>query len=119
MSLDEQLGSVPQTSGEDRHRRTNELLVRVAQADVDALAALYDEFGPAVYALARSKLHDLEHAAQATHDVFLQIWREACRFDLADCSAWEWIYARARASTTNDWPSSKDLRSFDTGPTPA
>ena len=102
MSLDDRSGSVPQTPGGDRHRRTNELLVRVAQADVNALAALYDEFGPAVYALARSKLHDLEQAAQATHDVFLQVWREAYWFDPANRSAWEWIYARARASTTND-----------------
>ena len=119
MSLDKRLGAVSQTCAGDRHRRTNEPLVRVGEADVGALAALYDEFGPAVYSLARSRLSDLEQSAQATQEVFLQVWREACRFDPADCSAWAWIYARARASTARDWPSSKEPRSFDTGPTPA
>ena len=117
MSSDERLGSIPQTPGGDRHRRTNELLMRVGEADVGALAALYDEFGPAVFSLARLRLRDLEKSAQVTHDVFLQIWHEACGFDPANGSAWAWIYARARASTSNDSPGSEDRESFATGPT--
>ena len=53
------------------------LMARLADGDADALGALYDELGGAVFGLARRMLRDPQGAEQVTRDVFVEIWRRA------------------------------------------
>jgi RNA polymerase sigma-70 factor (ECF subfamily) len=75
------------------------LIGRVAGGDHGAFGALYDELAPLVYGVARRVLHDPSHAEEVTQEVFLEIWRQAPRFDQARGSvrAWAATIARRRA----------------------
>jgi RNA polymerase sigma-70 factor (ECF subfamily) len=67
------------------------LLGRVARGDAPAFDALYDEVSPAVYGLARRVVRDPVHAEDVTQEVFLDVWRQATRFDPSRGKARTWI----------------------------
>lgn len=71
----------------------------MANGDVDALADLYDAHAGAVYSLARRILSNEADAEDVTHDVFMQAWRDAGRYDPArgEVAAWLLVIARTRA----------------------
>jgi RNA polymerase sigma-70 factor (ECF subfamily) len=58
-----------------------EVLARVARADEDALAELYDRFGGVAYGLALRILRDPTLAQDAVQDAMLSAWRTAASFD--------------------------------------
>lgn len=68
-----------------------DLLLRVAAGDQDAFATLYDAVAPRVHGLARRVVRDPALAQEVTQEVFLQVWREADRFDPARGSALAWL----------------------------
>jgi RNA polymerase sigma-70 factor (ECF subfamily) len=72
-----------------------DLLTRVARGDQLAFAALYDELAPKVYGLARRVLRDPAHAEEVAHEVMIEIWRTAPRFDPATGSVTGWVVAVA------------------------
>jgi RNA polymerase sigma-70 factor, ECF subfamily len=67
------------------------LLGRIARGDAQAFDALYDEISPAVYGLARRVVRDPVHAEDVTQEVFLDIWRQATRFDSSRGKGRTWI----------------------------
>ena len=67
------------------------LLGRIARGDAQAFAALYDEVSPAVYGLARRVVRDPVHAEDVTQEVFLDVWRQATRFDSSRGKGRTWI----------------------------
>jgi len=74
-------------------------LRRVADGDQRAFARLYDELAPAVYGVVRRVLRDPAQAEEVTQEVFVEIWRQAARFD-ADrgrVSTWACVIAHRRA----------------------
>jgi len=56
---------------------------QVAQGDESALAHLYDASSRLVYGLALRILGEAGAAEEVTLDVYLQVWRQANRFDPA------------------------------------
>ena len=56
---------------------------QVARGDETALASFYDASSSLVYGLAFRILGDAHAAEEVTLDVYLQIWRQASRFDSA------------------------------------
>jgi RNA polymerase sigma-70 factor, ECF subfamily len=67
-------------------------LLRVAQRDEAALAALYDALAARVHALAlRVCADDTPRAERLTEDVFWRVWREAPRFDAARDQPAAWV----------------------------
>ena len=72
---------------------------QVAQEDESALAQLYDASSPLVYGLALRILGDAGAAEEVTLDVYLQVWKQANRFDpvRGRVSTWLMTMARSRA----------------------
>lgn len=69
----------------------DDLVERVAAGDDAALQLLYRRLGPPAYGLALRVLRD-EHLAQdAVQEAFLQVWRDAGRFDPGLSSARGWV----------------------------
>ena len=57
------------------------LLARVAEGDKQALAALYKALEKPVFRFIRSRLNDSFEASDILHDVFMEVWRSAGRFE--------------------------------------
>ena len=57
------------------------VLLRVAQGDQAGVRACIDEFGSLVWSLARRFCPNRDDAEDAVQDIFMEIWRNATRFD--------------------------------------
>jgi RNA polymerase sigma-70 factor, ECF subfamily len=75
------------------------ILQRLAGGDRDALGEVYDRYAAIVNGLALRILRDSGDAEDVVQDVFVQVWRDAVRFDRARGSPQAWIcmIARSRA----------------------
>ena len=63
---------------------SNPLLPRIAAGDPDAVGACIDEFGPIIYTLARRYLTPVKGDVEgAVQEVFIEVWKNAARFDPA------------------------------------
>jgi len=74
-----------------------ELLGRIADGDESALGTLYQVHAPALLGLARRMLRSEAEAEDLLHDVFVEAWRHAARFDAHRGSARAWLMVRCRA----------------------
>ena len=57
------------------------LLTRIADGDREALGALYRAYEKRLFRFIRSRLNDPFASADILHDVFLEVWRSAGRFE--------------------------------------
>lgn len=75
------------------------LLAAIAQRDADALADLHDRHAPLLLALVRRVLGSDDDAEEIVQETFLQVWRQAPRYDpeRASVSTWLVLIARSRA----------------------
>ena len=78
---------VPQPSGPE----LADLLAASARGDERAFAALYDQTSARVYGMVLRVVRDPAQAAEVTQDVYLQVWREAARFDAEQGSLLSWL----------------------------
>lgn len=72
------------------------LLERVAVADRQAFRELYDLHAPRLHAFALRITRQGPLAADAVHDAFLQVWRNAARFDPSRGSPAAWLLGLVR-----------------------
>ena len=72
------------------------LMRRIAGGDSEALLALYQRYGRAVYSLASYIVQDLSGAEEITQDVFFAVWQKARQFDPARGSLQAWLFQIAR-----------------------
>ena len=72
---------------------------RAARGDEAALAELYDRHSRFVFSLALRIVRDAGEAEDLTQDVFVQLWRQATRFDVdrGNVLAWLCTMTRTRA----------------------
>ncbi len=67
------------------------LLRRSASGDRDSFAALYDATSGCVFPLAVFLVQDRARAEEITHDAYLEIWRNADRFDTTHGCVLAWL----------------------------
>lgn len=73
------------------HRTPEELFARIVRRDRDAFSALYDDLSPLVFGLAMRTTKSRALAEEVTQEVFIQVWRQADRFDSSKGSARSWV----------------------------
>lgn len=73
----------------------DEVLQRVARGDQAAFATLYDRFSGKVFGIVRRVVRDPSQSEEVTQEVFVEVWRQAPRFDLDRGSATTWILTMA------------------------
>lgn len=76
------------------------LLPRIASGDKTALAALYRALEKPVYRFIQSRLNDPFESADILHDVFLEVWRSAGRFE-GRSKVQTWIFGIANRKVIN------------------
>jgi len=79
--------------------RAHGLLQRLARGDRAALGELYDLYAGLVHGLALRVLRDASEAEDVVQEVFMQVWRQAGRYDplRGRPEAWMCTMARTRA----------------------
>jgi RNA polymerase sigma-70 factor (ECF subfamily) len=74
-----------------------DLIPRIAAGDQRALAALYDGSSRHVHGLALRILRDAGAAEEVTHDVYLQVWRQAAEYRESRGEVFSWLFTLARS----------------------
>jgi RNA polymerase sigma-70 factor, ECF subfamily len=70
---------------------------RIGGGDRAALAELYDRYAPIMLALARRILVDEEEAEDLLHHVFVEVMRQATRYDDSRGSVRAWLITKTRS----------------------
>ncbi|MBV8915128.1 MAG: sigma-70 family RNA polymerase sigma factor [Acetobacteraceae bacterium] len=101
------------------------LLGLSAQGDGEAFRRLYDLESPQLYGVALRITRQSALAADAVHDAFLQVWRNAARFDPARGNAQAWLLSLVRyraidlvARTRRELPGAEPPEEADPDPNP-
>jgi RNA polymerase sigma-70 factor (ECF subfamily) len=83
----------------DAPPRDADLVRRVAERDESAMGELYDRFAPSLLAICGRILGRGAEADDVVQEVFLQVWRQAARYDSGRSSVAGWLalIARSRA----------------------
>ncbi|HEX3151439.1 MAG TPA: sigma-70 family RNA polymerase sigma factor [Gemmataceae bacterium] len=74
-----------------------ELLRAVAAGDREAFAAFYDRHAATVFGLLKKMLHEASDAEDVLQEIFLQVWRQAGRFDAERSSPLGWLVMMSRS----------------------
>lgn len=74
-----------------------ELLRKVAAGDRAAFGQLYDRLAPSALSICYRVLGSWREAEDVVHDVFLECWREAGRYDPTRGSVRTWFLVRTRS----------------------
>jgi RNA polymerase sigma-70 factor, ECF subfamily len=72
-----------------------DLIVWVARGDESAFSALYDLLSPYVFGLVRRVLRNPAHAEEVSQEVFVELWRQATRFDPTRGTVRSWVLTLA------------------------
>ncbi|WP_407669363.1 ECF RNA polymerase sigma factor SigK [Ornithinimicrobium avium] len=92
-------------------------MLLVAAQDREAFAQLYDAVAARVHGLAVRVVRDPAIAEEVTQEVFLQVWREASRFDPGRGSALAWLltltHRRAVDRVRSEQAQSDRLRRYE------
>ena len=87
----------------------SELLDRIVRRDKEAFSLLYDRWAPVVFNFCVRILRDVGDAEEVLQDVFVQVWKDAHRFDPARGSAKTWLFTIARSRALDRWRSRKSV----------
>ena len=102
------IGSCGESRSDDR--ADGMLLVqRVAGGDGGAVGELYDRYAPSLLAQIVAMLGDRAEAEDVLQEVFLQVWRQAGRYEPARSSVVTWLVLIARSRSIDRLRSGRAL----------
>lgn len=90
-----------------------ELLHRAALGDEDAFSRLYDLTAPRLFALIRRVVRDVAMSEEVLQEVYVEVWRQATRFDARRGSAHGWLCTIAHRRAVDTVRSSEAARRRD------
>lgn len=93
--------------------KARELLRRSSRGDEAAFAELYDLFAARIYGLVLRVVRDQAQSEEVTQEAFLQIWRNAARYDAALGSASSWVLTMAHRRAVDRVRSAESARRRD------
>jgi RNA polymerase sigma-70 factor, ECF subfamily len=82
---------------EERSQLWAALISRVAAQDQDAMTALYDDSNRLIYGLLLRILGNAATAEEVLLDVYVQVWRQAARYDQQRGNPRAWLVTMARS----------------------
>jgi RNA polymerase sigma-70 factor, ECF subfamily len=91
-----------------------ELIEEAARGEVHALSALYDRFSGLLLTMAFRMLGDRAMAEDLVHDVFMEVWRNASRYDRSRGSVRTWVLVRLRSRALDRLRSASSRREVPT-----
>ncbi len=102
------------------------LVEQMMAGDENALSALYDRYSGMLFAMLVRILKDTSAAEEVLQDLFLQLWRNAARFDAARGSLPAWLVvigrnraiSRLRGSQQHEVQEDGETFSMDAVPSP-
>ena len=86
-----------------------ELFGRIVGRDRDAFALFYDRFAPVLFSFCVRILKDTRDAEDVLQEVFVQVWRDASRFDPARASLRTWLFTIARSRSLDRYRSRRSV----------
>jgi RNA polymerase sigma-70 factor (ECF subfamily) len=86
------------------------LIALVAQGDERAFADLYDELAPAVFGIVRRIIRDPAQSEEVAQEVFVELWRQAARFDPARGTVRGWAATIAHRRAVDRVRAEQSLR---------
>src|SRR5699024_6800261 len=86
---------------------------RVALGDEDAFSRLYDETSSLLFTLVRRVVRDVAMSEEVLQEVFVEIWKQATRFDPRRGSAHGWMCTIAHRRAVDTVRASDASRSRD------
>ena len=86
------------------------LMARVAKGDEPAFAELYDELVPTVYGMVLRVVRDPAQSEEVTQEVFVELWRQAARFDVTRGGVRAWAVTIAHRRAVDRVRSEQSLR---------
>ena len=82
-----------------------ELFARIADGDRDAFGLFYDRHAPVLFGFCVRILKDARDAEDVLQEAFIQVWRDARRFDATRASVKTWLFTIARSRALDRWRS--------------
>ena len=80
-----------------------ELFARIAEGDRDAFGLFYDRHAPVLFGFCVRILKDARDAEDVLQETFVQVWRDASRFDATRASVKTWLFTIARSRALDRW----------------
>src|SRR5262245_7459533 len=85
-------------------------MAQIAKGDERAFAGLYDELAPAIHGIVRRVVRDPSQSEEVTQEVFVDLWRQAARFDSARGGVRSWAVMLAHRRAVDRVRSEQSLR---------
>ena len=87
-----------------------ELISNIVKRDRRAFDLFYERYSQVIFNLCIRILRDEAEAQDAMQEIFVQIWKEAERFDPTRASAKTWLFTIARSRSLDRYRSMKTVR---------
>jgi len=87
-----------------------ELIAQISRRDRQAFDNLYDRYAQIIFNLCVRILKDTAEAEDVLQEIFVQIWKEAERFDASRASVKTWIFTIARSRSLDRYRSRKNVQ---------
>jgi RNA polymerase sigma-70 factor, ECF subfamily len=89
----------------------SELILGVIKRERRAFDLFYERYAQIIFNLCVRILRDEAEAQDVLQEIFLQIWREADRFDASRASVKTWLFTIARSRSLDRYRSRKTVKS--------